>query len=584
MSPTVADTRSTRFSESEHSFPVQTDDSKDASTALPEALQLLDLVGTDEDPYAEGGKWAYAKDHGGTCFFITNNEKHDSGRTLLTEETIEKALGRKGMTKWAWIKHDQDTYTAKEAKKIQGAVEGHPKADHFHIVLLRKSFATIAQIAQAFGVPPNQVEPKPPSAFLDLVEYLTHENPNQVNQGKHVYDDSEVTANFDWRPELDEHKQNRAAGGKGNKDKKTVDQWVERIAEGEATLKGIRTEAQAGKQLALYNRNRTLLKDARSDYLLHQSPPRRRTNYYICGVKGNARKGRTGKTQLARLFARSLFRDFDADECYHEAKDKRVPLQTYKGQPVIIWDDYSPVDLMDALGGRTGVWQVFDDHPGADDVNIKYGSVRLIHEVNIITRVTPYQDFLDGLAGTFTDRSGVQHKAEDPNQAWGRFPMVFEVTQDSISLLVNQGFIDDTDDFRAFKKVATMQTSMKQVMSALDSVEDDEEREAARALVGERLLAPMLQQHAALQPNPSRTAQDVLGELLPSIAVITGDDLAAFESAQEAQNKAALDARIEAAKAAAAESSGVPADDLIRFRSLPPTVMEGWMTPHSFPY
>ena len=31
------------------------------------------------------------------------------------------------------------------------------------------------------------------------------------------------------------------------------------------------------------------------------------------------------------------------------ATDKRAPLQKYQGQPVIIWDDYGPVDLIESL-------------------------------------------------------------------------------------------------------------------------------------------------------------------------------------------------------------------------------------------
>lgn len=180
---------------------------------------------------------------------------------------------------------------------------------------------------------------------------------------------------------------------------------------------------------------------------------------------------------------------------------------------------------MDALGGRTGVWQVFDDHPGASDVNIKFGSVRLVHDVNIITRVTPYPEFFNGLAGDYTDRSGVRHHAEDARQSWGRFPFVTEVTENSFSFLVNQGFVDDTAEFKAFKKVATMRASFKQIGRALDSIEDSEEREKAMYQVGDMLLRPMLDHHDSLQPKPTHTKDAALASLMPSLGVYTDDAL-----------------------------------------------------------
>ena len=158
------------------------------------------------------------------------------------------------------------------------------------------------------------------------------------------------------------------------------------VMQGEMTLKHVR-ENEPG----VYVQDLEKLQKLQQDFRLHQPAPGHRTNYFVGGKEGDDRKGRTGKTQLAKLFARALFRDLDADECYYVATDPRVPLQNYKGQPVIIWDDYNAFNLMEALGGRSGVWQVFDDHPSASDVNIKYGTTRLVHTVNIITktRLTP---------------------------------------------------------------------------------------------------------------------------------------------------------------------------------------------------
>ena len=120
----------------------------------------------------------------------------------------------------------------------------------------------------------------------------------------------------------------------------------------------------------------------------------------------------------------------------------------------------------------------------------------------------------------------------------GPVPVVFEVTTDCIEMLVNKGFVNDTDDFLAFQKVARMRASMKAVCSGLDSIECDEEREAATYQVGEVLPRPMIDQHHSLQPVADRTGTDVVGELLSGIEVIDADEIARLDAEAEAARQA----------------------------------------------
>ena len=48
---------------------------------------------------------------------------------------------------------------------------------------------------------------------MDCVQYLTHESEKCQKEGKALYEDSEVIANFDWRKELNEREENRAKYG-----------------------------------------------------------------------------------------------------------------------------------------------------------------------------------------------------------------------------------------------------------------------------------------------------------------------------------------------------------------------------------
>lgn len=499
----------------------------------------------------------------------------ERGDVIFTQEQLDEGLAALAdrLYRWAYVWHDSDRLVEVDEGTTEMVCCGL-KGLHVHIVLWFKDIdgprPTVRTVSDAFTVPsprvrvPNEVDEieknagrgAAEKAFYDLCEYLCHETrgasgivgihhpdrhylvdkSQQGQPGKYQYGRGRVVANFDFSASLDAHMATRhdaAEGGTGAK----LSKLFQAVGQGTLTLKQVRAQEPA---IYFAKGNLAHLQKLRQDFMLHQPAPRHRTNYYIGSPVAAVRKGRTGKTQLAKLFARMLYPDLEADECYHVATDARVPLQNYKGQPVIIWDDYSVPGLLAALGSREGVWQVFDDHPSASDANIKYGSVRLVHAVNIIAKTTPYAEYLDGLAGEYTDTNGNVHKAEDRNQSWGRFPVVFEVTPSSIEMLVNRGFVDDTDDFLAFQKVARMRASMKTVCSGLDAIESDEEREAATFQVGEVLLRPIIDQHRALQPVADRAGADVVGELIAGFEVINGDEIARRDAAAEAESSSEL--------------------------------------------
>lgn len=98
-----------------------------------------------------------------------------------------------------------------------------------------------------------------------------------------------------------------------------------------------------------------------------------------------------------------------------------VSFDGYDGQPVIIWNDCRAGELIKTLGGRGNVFNVFDTHPSKGKQNIKYGSVNLVNRVNIVNSVQSYTEFLDGLAGEYTDRDGKQIVAEDKTRVTDDF-------------------------------------------------------------------------------------------------------------------------------------------------------------------
>lgn len=72
------------------------------------------------------------------------------------------------------------------------------------------------------------------------------------------------------------------------------------VMKDEMTLKQVRED-----EPGVYVQDLEKLQKLQQDYRLHQAAPRHRVNYFIGGMEGDERKGRTGKTQLTKLFAKA---------------------------------------------------------------------------------------------------------------------------------------------------------------------------------------------------------------------------------------------------------------------------------------
>lgn len=361
---------------------------------------------------------------------------------------------------------------------------------------------------------------------------------------------------------------------------KKLDELMLKVMQGGMTLREVRLA-----EPVLYGRNIDKFKKWRADYMVAKSPPRVRVNHYIGGSRTAQQLGRTGKSVLARLLAVALYPDLDPDEAYFEATDKRAPLQNYAGQPVIIWDDFLPVELLEALGGRGGVLKAFDVHPGRLDANIKNSVAALRHEVNILTRAMHYGAYFDALAGEYVGRDGTQHTAEAPEQFWGRFTFAHEVTPSDISVLVSQAAVEDTQEFRDFQKIMGLRVGMRQLVTRLDEIEDEGERTEAHLEIGRRVLGPVLDQQAEICAPATRTKDDVLAELLPVIdgALLGPAELAAEERAAQETKAAAAAAEVAQIEVAldAADGDFFTLYELVspglRLRAKAAAIARGWV-------
>lgn len=368
-------------------------------------------------------------------FNIMQYEKHpDTGEPLLNEDKIKLALeGHKSLKQWAYICHDSDVYSAADELNDSNHKQGMKKPRHWHIVISAPNAVETSVIAKWFSISENFVDcPKGAGAFLDCINYLTHEDDNQQAMGKVLYSDDCVKSNFNWREKLDNRAINKAKYGRDLSDK---DQMRQDVLVYGKTLK----ECFESNSL-LYANDLDTLKKLRGQYLANLQPPTTRINFYVCGNGGE------GKGVTCRALARALFPNYK-DDCdrFFETGAKGSAFDGYDGQPVIIWNDRRAIDLLEELHGRGNVFNVFDTHPTKQKQNVKYSSIGLVNSVNIVNSVQPFEEFLNGLAGEYADKNGNLIKSEmsQRSQSYRRFPLIIALHKNDLDVLINRGFMGE---------------------------------------------------------------------------------------------------------------------------------------------
>lgn len=387
-------------------------------------------------------------------FNIAQNENY------LNEDTIKIALAHKTIKKWAYVLHDKDVYTEEDEKNNPLHKKGTPKENHFHVVLEMTPLTDIETIAKWFKIAPNFIDiPKGYGAFMECVEYLTHESVKQQAKGKYLYPDKEIKASFKFRDELIKYQNRKLKSGNSETD---IDAMCLQV------LKEGKTLAQCQEDNALlYIKYMSRLKATRLEYIANQKPPKTRINYYISG------RGGLGKGLASRALARTLFPQYKYDdEIYFIVGGENATFEGYDGQPVIIWDDCRAFEMLKILKSRGNVFNILDTHPVKKKQNIKYGSINLCHTVNIINSVQPYIEFLDGLAGEYKTKDGETIQAEDKGQSYRRIPFIINLHEEDFDLLVNKGFMDSNKEFEAYEEYRNIQGNFQKIRTRLKNNEE----------------------------------------------------------------------------------------------------------------
>lgn len=373
-----------------------------------------------------------------------------TGESLnFTEKNITDgiAINKKSLLRWAYIKHDKDTFLDEDEIPTNKQV-GDNKPLHWHVVLQFKNAVRLRTVAEAFGVKENYVRVlNGRNSFYDGIQYLTHEDIKQQELGKYKYDREEVifededTAIICWNS-LDELIIKKA---NSLPDKNKVKMMLEKLTKGIYDLGDVYE-----KDKILYNENEAIFKRARRNYLKFKEMPVVRTNYYITG------QGGSGKTVAAKAMARSLMPGIPDDKLYFVVGDGKVAFDDYDGQPIVIWDDWRSSMLLDKFDRGT-VWKLFAINPDKISLSVKYGDVTVSNTINIVTSVQPFNDFIEGLAGEYI-ANNIKISGEDAGQGYRRFPVFVEVTKTSLDIYISNSL--SGGEMETYKRILGIETSM----------------------------------------------------------------------------------------------------------------------------
>ena len=395
------------------------------------------------------------------CQFERNPRTNEYIKDL--NEIIKNLKSYTSFSDWAYCIHDKDLYTddaiddmryalVREAKKEgitdESAISeyiknnawasvGDSKGKHIHIAVKCSTAVSIEQISNWLSVPEYLIKKvKGRGAFLDCVEYLTHENEKQQALGKHRYDDEEVFTSVsvaDWRERLNSRKidEEKYGAGKNRKQKYIID-----VSKYGMTLNQCFKELDGDEYIGMLGK----LQRARQEYLTRNSLlPNTRINIYVYGAGG------TGKDVFSELLAYALYPEYeDIRDITFGIGDGHSTFDGYDGQPVITWSDVRAGHFF-ALGKRLTL-TTLDPHPKQQggNVDVKFGNTRLVNSYNIVNGVEQYHFFIKDISERFRESGNIE-------QFYRRFPVVIFLSPNKFTIFVNSGIYFQNGNYSKYE-------------------------------------------------------------------------------------------------------------------------------------
>lgn len=390
----------------------------------------------------------------------------------------------RGLKGFAYILHDKDKYTEKEAKDINNGIlatieeikshrsdyatqqvfddaiaeqqgkmvnVGDPKYPHWHILMdWGRNAKEHTVVAEALKCEPNMIQSVrgKKKGFANMLAYMTHITDKAREDGKHEYPFNAVKGlRFPDDPAYSDFQTYADFARAFEEDSLHLDLDALMVMQGKITPKELKK-----KKPDYYLNNMDKVKRARLEYIRSMPTPAVLFNFYVGASNPELHGGRIGKGIACQILAvahlKSMFPNIDfekktldelEDYIFYAGGDN-VTLDSYDGQPIIIWEDVRSYELIKLFGGINRLFKALDTHPKPIDFNIKYGKMRLKNHINIFNGVESYHDFIDGLSQEWRESENQYGRKErgfvtkeDKTQALGRFPFFIEVSPEFVT-------------------------------------------------------------------------------------------------------------------------------------------------------
>ena len=346
---------------------------------------------------------------------------------------------------------------------------GDSKEIHVHVLLKFKNARSLDEIARWFGVPMNMINIlKGQNTFENAAKYLIHKDQSE----KFQYESSCVIASFDYPEWLDNQVVKDILHKKYRISSEDLNDIVNRVATEGLSL----SEAEEMVSTPVFLRHKKLFQDARQLYIYnYMEMPFLRNVFYVDanGLSG-AGKSIASKAlckQFAREYGADITKGFDSLKDYiYKAGGKGVAWQRYDGQPIVLIDDREAYDMLQEFGGHDGVKNLLDPFPAKDSLNIKYGDVVVVAKYIVVNGIQSYEDFVNGLNGTYKTRDGLTVESDnDVTQYHRRITGIVKITEDDIvELLFNKGIMRGTREYQQYECIKITQYNFQRAMERLE--------------------------------------------------------------------------------------------------------------------
>lgn len=449
------------------------------------SLLLDENLGIEERVNKLFKKWGKSLKIGGSIIhdkdiYTDDDEFNHKMEVQKQINILRERLERKEITP-----AEYDSRKARLEESVSDIVAGKAKKVHIHIYMdFGRNAHSLADICKYLSdeengiiVPENMIQfvtakkGQLHKNILGALAYLTHQTTASMDAGKYQYDNNAVK-NFKFDPT------NKADYSQIIHDIgeiKTYDDFIyiyEKFRR-EFDVQGMNyiTEilkgnlhpnevAQIDEAYYFSGGNERKLLNARKHYVNEILPaPTLRFTFYIGPAHGIHDAGRIGKSMTGKALALNqcalmnpvlykklyeqvpndleLFKALQANKMIFVVGAKGVSFDGYDGEPIIMFDDCRPNNLIKMFGSRDALLTYFDPPFTRQAMNVKFGSVVLKNMVTIINGYNNYDDFVQELSRTVVrkdDGDGIRsyYQSESTSQIKGRIPFIYHISPSSI--------------------------------------------------------------------------------------------------------------------------------------------------------